>query len=64
MYNLVSNQIPLMTTNFCHTTLPWKQRSTCIGISCFAFIMPGLVITTVGPTQTILKILFPSQLEW
>tara|TARA_X000000368_G_scaffold266107_1_gene210759 strand:+ start:1550 stop:2041 length:492 start_codon:yes stop_codon:yes gene_type:complete len=61
MYNLVSNQLTLMTTNFCHTTLPWKQRSTSIGISCFAFIMPGLAITTVGSTQTILKILFPSQ---
>ena len=61
MYNFVSNQLTLMSNNFCHTTLPWKQRSTAIGISCFIFILPAFAITTVGPTQTILKILFPSQ---
>mgnify|MGYP001170784128 CR=1 FL=1 len=58
---VIKKQINLMTLDFSKTTVPWKDRSKAVGISCFAFIVPGLVITTTGNIQRILRILFPSQ---
>ena len=57
----IKKQMNLMTFDFSKTTLPWTRRSHAIGISCLAFFMPTLVITTSGSMQTVLRVLFPSQ---